>query len=386
MLHDSAEVSLKIVSTLVTDVKLLSSMYSKHESLLIGIIIIVYLCSLSHIHCLKSKRTSRSKMPNPNRAKANDRSLKYNYTSCIMTRVRDVDYLLDQWFSYHIAIGVDRFIISDDCSNDGGKTMTLLEKYERMGVLTLYRRNPHLNNCVGVNDSAIAAASSTAASASKVVSSFRPNSSLHMSYMFNREKDNCHWLTSIDVDEYLFPTKETADIKFLNDVLMSVEFPLIRMLGFIMSNRGDVNRTTEPLIHRYRAGSPELFIKSFAATRVVEDWRSSHIPDIDMIWNGVAFQSNVSDAMYQYYDRRVPYRNCYRPAAPLYIRHYRSMSWQDHLIRKSRSYEATGIVNRYSKDSKTTWLAQNISNKCPLPGNSKFLPAVLKVLYPGGVS
>ena len=42
------------------------------------------------------------------------------YDICLLTRVKNVAYLLPQWFEFHIAFGVDHFFVVDDCSNDGG--------------------------------------------------------------------------------------------------------------------------------------------------------------------------------------------------------------------------------------------------------------------------
>ena len=45
---------------------------------------------------------------------------RYKNKICLLTRVKNVAYLLPQWLEYHIASGVDHFYIVNDCSDDNG--------------------------------------------------------------------------------------------------------------------------------------------------------------------------------------------------------------------------------------------------------------------------
>ena len=43
---------------------------------------------------------------------------RYKKKICLLTRVKNVAYLLPQWIEFHIASGVDHFYIVNDCSSD----------------------------------------------------------------------------------------------------------------------------------------------------------------------------------------------------------------------------------------------------------------------------
>lgn len=294
---------------------------------------------------------------------SNDTDISYKYNTCIITRVRDVDYLMEEWFKFHVRIGVGHFFMADDCSTDNGSTVSIIEKYEKLGVATLYRRNPHLD-----------------------CDNHLPNTSKHLNYLFHLQKDNCKWMTSIDPDEYLFPTADTSDIRYLDKVLAASEasLPVIRIAGYIMSNRGDVNRTTQPLLHRYRFGSMQAFIKTIALSRVVENWYSAHYPQIyDFTWNDVPVLQNVTNIFFEANERwYFTPPTCPRPVYPINLRHYKSMSLQDHWLRKLRKYEAHGLENRYRKNmsSTVTWDRER-NSQCVLPGTDLFLPNMLISYY-----
>lgn len=52
----------------------------------------------------------------------NSQTLRDSYKKkiCLLTRVKNVAYLLPQWIEFHIASGVDHFYIVNDCSSDNG--------------------------------------------------------------------------------------------------------------------------------------------------------------------------------------------------------------------------------------------------------------------------
>jgi len=47
--------------------------------------------------------------------------IEYDFDVCIISRVKNVAYLLPQWLEYHHLVGVDQFFIINDCSNDDGQ-------------------------------------------------------------------------------------------------------------------------------------------------------------------------------------------------------------------------------------------------------------------------
>ena len=114
------------------------------------------------------------------------------------------------------AIGVDRIFIADDCSKDK-RTPAILEALASQNKITYLKAATisFLHNC-----------SST---------SYEPNEALHFSHLFSLARNTCKWITSIDVDEYMFPVDGSAyKIRFLPILLAKVLLYYYRLLYLCM--------------------------------------------------------------------------------------------------------------------------------------------------------
>ena len=62
---------------------------------------------------------------------------RYKKNICLLTRVKNVAYLLPQWIEFHIASGVDHFYIVNDCSSDNGNVRYSQIKISKSHMLIL---------------------------------------------------------------------------------------------------------------------------------------------------------------------------------------------------------------------------------------------------------
>lgn len=103
---------------------------------------------------------------------------RYKHELCILTRVKDVSYLLPQWIEYHTNVGVDHIYIADN-----GKTMFWAQFYAKHHLVTLYE-SQDFNNCT----------------------QHVPKESVLFDFLFQKAQHTCEWVTVIDADEYMVPT------------------------------------------------------------------------------------------------------------------------------------------------------------------------------------
>ena len=212
--------------------------------------------------------------------------IKYKYELCVLTRVKDVSYLLPQWLEYHINAGVDHFYIADDCSTDGGKTMFWAQLYSNVGMVTLYETQD-FNDCTN----------------------HIPNEAKLFDFLFEKAKQSCEWITVIDADEYMYPSnpqngilfgdtkqREQADLNHnmkhnisnhvyhkpvLKQIIAQLEKhqqALVRMPWYVMSTQGYESRPPGLLLQAYTHGQYAMVRKTLVKSRHVALWHDSHTP------------------------------------------------------------------------------------------------------------
>ena len=199
----------------------------------------------------------------------------YRHELCILTRVKDVSYLLPQWIEYHTNTGVDHVYIANDCSSDNDKTMFWAKFYAKHDLVTLYE-SQDFNNCT----------------------QHVPNESVLFDFLFQKVKHTCEWLTVIDADEYMVPSnaqqiasfsKNTArtrrpPLKQVIDALNQQSQPVVRMPWYILSTHGHETRPYGFITNAYTSGQYAPIRKTLVKSQYVAHWIDSHVPQ-KYVWN-----------------------------------------------------------------------------------------------------
>mmetsp|Transcript_5459 Transcript_5459/g.5622 ORF Transcript_5459/g.5622 Transcript_5459/m.5622 type:complete len:486 (-) Transcript_5459:298-1755(-) len=275
---------------------------------------------------------------------------KYKFNACIMTRVQNIPYLIPEWIQYHYLIGFNHIYISDDCSTDN-KTVPLLHHYHKTGLISFYPHLPFLNCSYHV-----------------------PDENSHFRYLSSIAKDQCKWLAMMDIDEFIFPTNTPFKIDFLPDILASSESQgLLRMLSYNIGSHGLEKRSEDCIISTYYYGMLDVHIKTMALTEVVLDWGFTHHPVL-FKQSFIESKNNII-RFFAYHPFHHPWETqtingCVVPVSPIYIRHYKTLSWEDfQMIRVPRARTGGNDMNLYRINPRKEWLNYNWTEpKCHVPG------------------
>jgi hypothetical protein len=109
--------------------------------------------------------------------------LPIKYDFCVIPRVKNSAEWLPEWIEYHKLLGAERFFIADDCSDDNGETVKVLEYYSSLGFVEHYT-NVSVHPCD--------------------VPGRSRREELLISYVFKKAKEaQCDWVTMLDIDEYI---------------------------------------------------------------------------------------------------------------------------------------------------------------------------------------
>lgn len=203
----------------------------------------------------------------------------YKHELCVLTRVKDISYLLPQWIEYHTNVGVDHIYIANDCSTDNGKTMFWTKFYAEHYLVTLYE-SQDFNNCTY----------------------HVPNESVLFDFLFQKAKNACEWVTVIDADEYMVPTNSQESVqlfergtshaahklrlplKQLIHTLNKQSQPILRMPWYIMSTHGLEMRPSGFITTAYTNGQYAQIRKTLVKSEYVNHWIDSHAPQ-KYVWN-----------------------------------------------------------------------------------------------------
>jgi hypothetical protein len=279
----------------------------------------------------------------------------YTHDSCIMTRVRDVGYLLPQWINYHRAIGMDHFYISDDCSSTRHAQETC-KHFEDEGIVTFFNRLPFLN-----------------------CSNHIPDGNAHFRYLFRVARQNCRWIAVIDVDEYIFPTVDTSQVRFLPELLRTAE-PVIRMPWYVVSNNGTEKLRKGLIIENFVGGVFNSHVKTFARSITLSNWAFFHYPVFQdrLMSNGrnASEFANSPFTMAWELDTSV---DCPVPTSPLYLKHFMTLSWEDYQVLRTRNRTSGNSPNPWAFNPREKWLHHKYLSDCS-PLSESFRRDVCKIL------
>jgi hypothetical protein len=180
------------------------------------------------------------------------------YPLCMITRVRNYAEWLPEWIEYHNELGMSKFFIADDCSDDGGATQKILKYYQSLGIVEPYFEYDEGHPCG---------------------EKWEPDEDYLISWTFQRAKRaGCDWITLIDADEfitYLNPEWQSTPslLPFLSQSLL----PYVKLLWLEMSTEGNIKKPPGLTIESSRnIRSDPRHTKTMLRADAVSDWRFSH--------------------------------------------------------------------------------------------------------------
>jgi hypothetical protein len=267
----------------------------------------------------------------------------------MMSRIHNVGFLLPQWIEYNYLLGFEHFYIVDDCStSERGSSVYWGTIYEISGIASFFTDLAFLD-----------------------CTNHKPDESRILRFMFAKARNDCDWISFMDVDEYIFPVvvadhlENFSITKYLNNSLTT---PIIRMPWLTMGSDNQEKRPTGLLIESYRIGKYDHpLLKTIAHNDVIGDWSFTQLPWI---------KNKPSHKKIKYYEKNgykldnytylkevkkfaerleinfttelksvtINSKQCKIPISPLYLRHYRFLNWHDLIItRGSRPYSSHGM-------------------------------------------
>lgn len=291
------------------------------------------------------------------------------YNICVVTRIRN-DYLyIREWIEYHKILGVDQFFIADDCSDrekDGIDSILL--QYEKEGVVT-YSPNQTFNDC----------------------HNHSPNQTALFQLMYNMTLGKCQWIGLWDVDEFITVSSGGSKYKknFLLDYLNSLPHGIARLVWMIMGSDG--HEAVDPMqlvIERYLNGTvgplankPQHIAAEPCQTKSIFRWdvtlgiggpNPAHYPLLKP-FPGMDYYKTI----FCHEEELKPYKlslngnKCLVPTASIFLRHYRSKSWEEYMLgRGSRLKEPHGAPNRWHVKPREKWEKFWIRSKCAKIGEN----------------
>lgn len=280
---------------------------------------------------------------------------------CIITRIRNVGYQLPQWIHFHREFGISHFYISDDCSNDN-VTISLAKHFESNGLISFYEKFKFLN-----------------------CENHHPDESLHFRALFKIAKHQCKYISAIDVDEYMFPVKDSHYDKSISQILKEYSEPIVRMPWFVMSSHGYENIPKGLIIENYYKGQYITHhVKTIALTSTIENWRISLYPKFKkniISQNKYVSEFGNSPKLYDWELNQTEL--CPIPTSMIYLRHFAGLSYEDFMKgRGSIQKTSNNDTNIWSINPREKWKRLNHASRCTPPGE-KFRKRMCLILGSG---
>lgn len=335
---------------------------------------------------------------------------------CIISRMNNIASLLPQWIDYHHYLGVQLFLIADDCSDDVddesfevftypedadrriSRTLLWMRVYEELGIVKVYEKLP-FNVCP----------------LHKNVDR-KPKEPQLLTYLTQQAKEaGCKYISALDVDEYISSMHDLPQHgSFHKFFLDKLDIPYaIRMPWAMMSSEYRENKTYDKLmIDSFFTGFWDVshHVKSFAHHSIIMEWENPHYPNY--LRNVPGVDNRVLDSLqYPFYleeeyffnitanqtekkNNWAPISNefedksnkthCVLPTTPWFVRHYYLKSWEEYVYyRVKPKYNAGATMTVYHKSSNTrgVWVKCGHSDTlCQLP-NHQFITIMNHTLH-----
>ena len=295
----------------------------------------------------------------------------YEHKICLMTTFRLMTSTslcgLLEWIDYHVLLGVDHFVLRNDCSFDAAAVGEALSRYAAAGQLSL-DTTPQ-EKCDRTDQRKIYTA---------------------MSAKFSVLR-KCEWLSIVDNDEYIsfadsVDLSSSAPLRSYVDLL---EVPFSRMMWFVVGNENLETRPNGTIIGAFLHGSMEKphYLKTLVKTEITLQFTNPHFPKLFSQYdrryvvpkpssNGVykvvydaGSADNTSLLSWRKFVEINAYHRCERlvnassrtprearPPYGLFLKHFKYLSWQEYREQRAATpLLANGRKNYWGEDSRRIW-------------------------------
>ena len=304
----------------------------------------------------------------------------YEHKICLMTTFRLMASIplcnLVEWIEYHLLVGVDHFVLRNDCSVDAAAIGEALASYSAAGRLSLDVTPEDECERGRVDSRKIYAQMSTKFAV------------LH----------KCHWLSIVDNDEYVSladSASSGASSKPLLGYLERLLVPFGRMMWFVVGNENFETRPKGTIVGNFQHGAMDKphYLKTFVKTGITSEFTNAHFPKLlpqygrefvglrpsstDRLYReaygavGVGNDSSllswrryIESNAYHRFERhqhnesaRSKQRNAPLPPYELFLKHFKYLSWQEYREQRAATpFLANGRVNYWrGNNSRMQW-------------------------------
>ena len=263
---------------------------------------------------------------------------------------------IKEWVEYHKILGVDQFYIADDCSDrNKDETDRIVWQYEKEGLVT-YSPHQSFNDC----------------------KNHSPDQTTLFQLMYNMSFGKCQWVGLWDIDEFITFSSEKYNYQsnFLLNYLNALPHGIARLVWVIMGSDG--HETIDPthlVIERYLNGAVgPCEIKSIFRWDVAQGIggpNPAHFPLLIPFPGSDYYKTFVcrKEELKPYSPNNM--EKCLIPSQPIFLRHYRSKSWEEYILgRGSRSKNSNGVPSQWNKNPREKWNNFWIRSTCALVGKN----------------
>ncbi|GLS13877.1 glycosyltransferase family 2 protein [Hydrogenophaga electricum] len=236
----------------------------------------------------------------------------------------EAPYLIE-WLAHHRVLGIDRFFLADNESNDG--TAELLQALQQAGVV----RFVHVPTSAGSPQGA--------------------------GYRMILEAFGAHadWLAFMDADEFLMPAEEGFDLAGWFRALAAPDVGAVALNWAVYGSSGRVYADDGPVQSRFRFRAPASFeshhhVKSILRLTALSDNVRPHTSSLRPGFRYLQADGQDFRVRDHYQDQSgdgLSQRLCW---SPVRVNHYVIKSWVEYFYKKSSRGSAAGAGGAYQAD------------------------------------
>lgn len=237
----------------------------------------------------------------------------FTYKFCVATVIRDEGRYLEEWLEYHLAVGVQHFIIYNHMSTDN--TSEILQRYESLGLVTqIPWTDIDYKNLV------------------------KSQSRMEQIQAFNHAllfmKDKTQWLSFLDADEFIVPANNESIVNILNEL---DTLPVLNIYWRCFGSSGYTEKTSDLVIKRFTMRAPDGVGVNQLNKCIVQPSFCRKLLDphtVETLFGD--FGVNIRKEIIQ----NIPEKRekaCYERIT---VHHYHTKSWGDYLEKVSRGWLA----------------------------------------------
>jgi hypothetical protein len=268
--------------------------------------------------------------------------IKYDF--CVITRVKNSAEWLPEWIEYHKLLGAEKFFIADDCSDDNGETVKVLEYYSSLGFMEHYT-NVSVHPC-NIPDR-------------------QPHEELLISYVFKQAKEaQCDWVTMLDIDEYITILDGFEHRGGIRRIFQASMLPYLKLGWWTIGSDGHEVKPNKLTIESYRRGIFEDYhTKMIARAPAVEEWGQSLWPT-KMEKHAECLMGPIHRLKTDERETRVievDGKTARIPVAPIIIKHYVYRSWEEYMRSRGATPKTSNSDINPWYNNINRWLSGNFT-------------------------